>query len=160
MYVRDDSPNADIQYRVRFYFDPNSTSMASGDYLYILQGYATSSNAIVLRVEIKNNGGVYQVRAKILNNSGSWQSTSYVTITDAPHSLEVYWRAASAAGVNDGQLTFWVDGTQQGNLTGIVNDTYRMESVRFGAPYISATALSGSFYFDAFESHRQTYIGP
>jgi len=160
MYVRDDSPNADIQYRARFYFDPNSTSMASGDYLYILQGYATSSNAIVLRVEIKNNGGVYQVRAKILNNSGSWQSTSYVTITDAPHSLEVYWRAASAAGVNDGQLTFWVDGSQQGNLTGIVNDTNRMESVRLGAPYISATTLSGSFYFDAFESRRQTYIGP
>ena len=30
MYLRDDSPNAETRYRARFYFDPNSISMATG----------------------------------------------------------------------------------------------------------------------------------
>ncbi|HJS18176.1 MAG TPA: right-handed parallel beta-helix repeat-containing protein, partial [Anaerolineales bacterium] len=32
LYVNDASPNAEPRYRVRFYFDPNSVTLASGDY--------------------------------------------------------------------------------------------------------------------------------
>jgi hypothetical protein len=160
MYVEDASPVAEPRYRVRFYFDPNSISMVSGDNIYILQGYATGSNTIILRVEFKYSAGVYQVRLRALDNSGVWISTLPITITDAPHALELDWLAASAAGANDGQATFWVDGVQQGSLTGIANDSYRMESVRLGAPYLGSATMSGLIYFDAFESRRQTYIGP
>jgi uncharacterized protein YjiK len=160
MYVQDDSPNAEPRYRARFYFDPNSLVMASGDYQYILQGYANAANTNVLRVEFKNTLGVYQLRARILNDSGVWQNTPYISIADAPHAIEVDWAAASAVNANDGYLTFWVDGVQQGSLVGIDDDTYRMERARLGLTYISTAGTSGTYYFDAFESRRQSYIGP
>lgn len=160
MYVQDDSPNAEPRYRARFYFDPNSLVMASGDYQYILQGYANAANTNVLRVEFKNTSGVYQLRARILNDSGVWQNTAYISITDAPHAIEVDWAAASAVNANDGYLTFWVDGVQQGSLVGIDDDTYRMERARLGLTYVSATGTSGTYFFDAFEARRETFIGP
>jgi hypothetical protein len=160
MYVQDDSPNAELRYHARFYFDPNSLVTANGDYQYIFQGYANSANTNVLRVEFKNILGVYQMRARIQNDSAAWQSTPYIPITDEPHAFEVEWAAASVAGANDGYLTFWIDGIQQGSLVGIDNDSYRMERVRLGLVYISATGTSGTYFFDGFESRRQTYIGP
>ena len=42
----------------------------------------------------------------------------------------------------------------------INNSLYKMESIRLGAPFMSASATSGSFYMDEFESRKQTYIGP
>ena len=160
MYITDDTPNAEPRYRARFYFDPNSLVMANGDYQYILVGFANSTNTTVLRVAFKNTSGVYQLQARILNDSAVWQSTPYVSISDAPHVIEVDWVAASAVGANDGYLTFWIDGVEQGSLVGIDDDSYRMERVRLGLVYISATGTSGTYFFDAFESRRQTYIGP
>ena len=160
MYVQDDSPNAESHYHARFYFDPNSLVTANGDYQYIFQGYANSTNTNVLRLEFKNTSGAYQMRARILNDSAVWQSTPYVTIPDSPHTFEVDWAAASVAGADDGYLTFWIDGVQQGSLVGIDDDTYRMERVRLGLTFIAATGTSGTYFFDAFESRRQTYIGP
>ena len=160
MYVRDDSPVAESRYRARFYFDPNSVSMANSDYIYILQGYAATTNAIMLRLEFKYSNGTYQMRLKVLDNSGTWLNTAYVTIGDTPHVLEFDWLAASAPGANNGQAVFWVDGVQQGSLAGVANDSYRLESIRFGVPYLSSATMSGTIYFDAFESRRQNYIGP
>jgi len=160
MYVNDASPNAEPHYRARFYFDPNSVSMTSGDYMYILQGYTGTGTASILRIELKNSSGVYQVRARAMDNSSTRKNTAYFTLSDAPHTLEVEWGAASGPGVADGYLNFWVDGVQQGSVTGIANDTHRMESVRLGVPYTAALTATGAMYFDAFESRRQTYIGP
>jgi len=160
LYLEDNSPVAETRYRTRFYFDPNSITMASGDYLYILQAYANTTNTIVLRIQFKNNNGAYQLRAKSLDDSGTDQSTSYVTVSDAPHWIEVEWLAAAGAGANNGSLNFWIDGVPQGSLTGIDNDTYRMERVRIGAVYFNTTATNGILFFDGFVSRRQTYIGP
>ena len=38
MLVRDDSPNVEPHYRARFYFNPNSIAMASGDNITLFQG--------------------------------------------------------------------------------------------------------------------------
>jgi Calcineurin-like phosphoesterase/Purple acid Phosphatase, N-terminal domain len=152
MYVRDDSPNAEPRYRARFYFDPNSIAMANGDYQYILTGFDTSGTAI-LRIQFNYNNG-YQIRARAYDSAlANWTNTPYVTLSDAPHYFEVDWG-------NDGHLTFWVDEVQQSSLNGIVNSSYRLDTVRLGAVYISTTATSGTEYFDAFESRKQSYIGP
>ncbi len=65
-----------------------------------------------------------------------------------------------AAGANNGRLTFWLDGTQQASVTGINNDTRRIDTVRVGVVTGLDAGTSGTEYFDAFESRRQTYIGP
>jgi hypothetical protein len=51
------------------------------------------------------------------------------------------------------------DETGLANLTGINSSIYKIEAIRLGAPTMSITGTSGSYYIDVFESRRLTYIG-
>jgi hypothetical protein len=157
MYVVDDTPSAETHYRARFYFDPNSIVMADGSAQYIFAGFDTT---VAFHVDFRFSAGNYQIRLRQYNNSGGVQSTNWVTISDAPHSIELEWWASTAAGANNGGITLWVDGVQSGGLTGIANDTRRIESVRLGAVSGVDAGTLGTYYIDAFESRRQGYIGP
>jgi hypothetical protein len=159
IYVTDDRPAAEPHYRVRFYFDPNSIGMAGGDTHFIFKGFMGTSTE-VLQVEFRRFSGTYQLRARLLNDGSSWVSTNWFTISDAPHFIELDWRAATTAGANNGGLTLWIDGTQQANLTGVDNDTHRIDRARLGAVIGIDSGTRGTYYFDAFESRRLTYIGP
>ncbi|HEY3477129.1 MAG TPA: hypothetical protein VGK56_21115, partial [Anaerolineales bacterium] len=147
MYVRDDSPSAEAHYQVRFSFDPNSITIPTGEYIALLQGYSPSqTNILVLRLHRTSAG--YQLRARAYDSGlANWVNTPLVTISDAPHVIELDWG-------NDGHLAFWVDEVQQANLTGLNTSSYTMETVRVGAVYISAAGMSGVFYIDDFESRR------
>jgi parallel beta-helix repeat protein len=159
MSVTSDQPNAEPRYRLRFYFDPNTITMASGDSHIILRGYGASST-IVLRVEFGFGSNGYQIRTGLLNDGSTWTETGWIPLSDAPHAIELDWRAATGAGVNDGGLTFWIDGAQQADLTGVDNDTRRIERVLLGALASLDSGTSGTYFFDAFDSRRQSYIGP
>jgi hypothetical protein len=159
IYVTNDTPNAEPRYRARFYLDPNSIVMANGNAHYIFYGY-TGASTIVLRVELRFFGGNYQIRAALRNDGAGWITGSWLTISDAPHSVELDWRAATAAGANNGGLTLWIDGAQQANLTGVDNDTRRIDRVQLGAVAGIDAGTRGAYYFDAFESRRSSYIGP
>jgi len=157
MTVTDQSPNAEPHYRARFYFDPNSISMADGLDFYILTGYDTSS---AFQVQLGYSAGNYRIRLRQTNDSAGTTSTAWVNITDAPHFIEIEWHAASAVGANNGSATLWIDGVQTGSLSGLDNDTRRIEYVRLGAVSGLNAGTLGTYYLDAFESRRQTYIGP
>jgi Zn-dependent metalloprotease len=153
LYVTDNTPNAEARYRARFYFTPNSITMATGNYTYLLAG-RDPSNTAILQIQFNFSSTGYQLRARAYDSVlANWVNTPYITISNAVHSVEVDWGS-------DGHLSFWIDGVQQGSLTGINNSSYRMDSVRLGATYITATTISGSYYIDGFESRRETYIGP
>ena len=49
------------------------------------------------------------------------------------HFIELDWRAATGVGANNGGLTLWIDGVQQADLTGVDNDTWRVDRARLGA---------------------------
>jgi hypothetical protein len=158
IYLVDDGPNAESRYRVAFRFDPNSITMGKNDTHVIFQGRA-ANGAAVLRVEFGRAGGSgYQVRAVAISDGRPESSTSWTRITDAPHSLELDWRASSGPGANSGGLTFWTDASQRANLTGIDNDTRRIDQVRLGAVEGIDSGTRGTYFFDAFESHRYTGI--
>jgi hypothetical protein len=157
IYVTDDRPVAEPHYRARFYFDPNSISMADGLDFYLFNGYDATS---VLQVQFGFSVGNYRIRLRQQNDSAGTTSTAWVTITDAPHAIEMEWQAASAAGANNGFATLWIDGVQSGILSGLDNDTRRIEYVRLGAVSGLNADTLGTYYLDAFESRRQTYIGP
>jgi hypothetical protein len=153
MFVRDDSPNAEPRYRARFYFNPNSMTMASGDNITLLQALDPSGQ-IVMAVMFNRSSTSYQLRARAYDSAlANYVNIPYVNITNAVHYVEVDWG-------NDGHLTFWIDGVQQGSLTGVNNSIYSVDRIRLGAPFLSLSATSGSFYIDNFESRKQTYIGP
>jgi hypothetical protein len=159
IYVTDDTPNAEPRYRARFYFYPNSIVMTSGEAHYIFKGFIGTS-AEVVRVEFRQSSGAFQIRAALVDDGTVWTLTGWSTITDAPHFIELDWRAATAVGANNGGLTFWIDGVQQADLTGVDNDTRRVDRARLGALTGIDVGTSGTYYFDAFESRRQTFIGP
>jgi len=132
IYILDWGPYEETRYRARFYFDPNSITMAHGDAHYLF--YAANRDGVVVgRVEFRFSAGDYQVRAEAVNDATAWSSSPWVTITDGPHALEIDWQAASAVGANNGRLAFWVDNIQQANITTIDNDTRRMDCAYLGA---------------------------
>lgn len=164
MYVTDQRPEAEARYRFRFYFDPNAIAMTSGDAHFIFYGYQ-GTNTVVSRIEFRRLNSSYQLRAAALNDppttgAATWRTTSFFTISDAPHFLEVDWQAATAPGANNGSLTFWIDGVQRPSLTGLDNDTRRIDIARLGPIGGIDTGTRGAYYFDAFESRRRSYIGP
>ena len=155
IYLVDERPASEARYRARFYFDPNSISMASSDNHFIFYGYSGTSK-IVTRIQFRfTSKAGYQVRAQVINNSSSWTNSAWLSINDAPHALEIDWQAAASGG-----LTFWIDGVQRAALTGIPTSNYRIERVRLGAVNGIDSGTRGTYYFDAFESRRQSYIGP
>jgi hypothetical protein len=111
-------------------------------------------------VEFRRSSNTYQLRAGLLTDGSSWTNSGWFTITDATHAIEFDWRAASAAGANNGGLTLWIDGAQKADLVAVDNDTWRIDRVRLGAVNGVDTGTRGTYYFDAFESRRQNYIGP
>lgn len=160
IYVTDDSPNAETRYRVRFYFDPNSITMSGNNDYYIFYGYAGSSTQ-VLQLQLRSSGTSYQLQAALRNDSSSWTNSGWFNISDAPHYIELDWRASTASGANNGSLTFWIDGgAPRASLTGVDNDTRRIDRIRLGAASGIDNGTRGTTYFDAFESREQSYIGP
>jgi hypothetical protein len=151
--VGDDTPDAERRYRARFYFDPNSIEMREKKHA-LFQGY---NEAAVPVVEVEFNGW-YELRAALADDLGRWSTTDWFPITDSPHVIEIDWQSATSADINNGSLTFWIDNLEVASLTGINNDTQQIDFVRLGALDV-AHGIRGSYYLDAFESHRQTYIG-
>jgi hypothetical protein len=102
-------------------------------------GYRGTSTAAV-RVQFRRSSGAYQLRTSLRDDGSSWKTTSWFTISDAPHSIEIYWRAATGSGANNGGLTLWIDGIQRANLTGVDNDTRRIDRVAWSGGGIDPSA--------------------
>jgi hypothetical protein len=100
------------------------------------------------------------VRAALRNDANTWTNTAWFTLGDGPHVIEFDWRAATAAGANNGGLTFWLDAVQRADLTGVDNDTRRVDRARLGPVAGLDTGTRGAYFLDAFESRRTTYSGP
>jgi len=62
----------------------------------------------------------------------SANNAAYLLISDAPHVIEIEWKAATAAGANNGVMTLWLDGVQKSSVTNIDNDTRRINYVCLG----------------------------
>jgi hypothetical protein len=159
IHVTDDRPNAEPHYRARFYFDPNGVVMANATAHYLFYGYSGAST-VVLRLELRRFNNNYQLRTALLNDVTTWSNTAFFTISDTPHVIELDWQAATAVGANNGSLTFWIDNLQRAQITGIDNDTRRIDRVRLGAVAGIDAGTLGVTYVDAFVSQRQSYIGP
>lgn len=161
MFVRDDRPTAEQRYRARFYFDPNTVSMASSDVHTIFVGRTNSS--AVFNVQLNNNTGTssgYRIRVQIFNDVGGNTNGTYFTLADSSHAIEVDWQAATGVGANNGSITLWIDGVSKETISAVDNDTLRVEETRMGPLTGIDVGTSGTVYFDSFESRRSSYIGP
>ncbi len=157
LYVEDQTPASTPSYRARFYFDPNTITMVSGNSHYIFYGY--SGTTVVMRLEFRFYSGMYQLRAALVNDSTSWTTSNWFTITDEVHFIELSWAAATAPKTRNGYLTLWIDGIQRANLSRVDNDTRRIDNIQLGPVAGIDSGTRGTYFFDAFESRTQTFIG-
>jgi hypothetical protein len=163
MFVGDFSPYYEDRYRARFYLDTNGIS-AEGDYFDLFAAYDRQYGIPpYARVLFKQLNGNYYINAGILRDDKVMVLTPGLLLTDGMHAIEIDWRAASVPGANDGGLTLWVDGVEKRNLIGIDNDTHRISRVYLGAGVHAGSTVdptsTGTMYFDAFVSNRDSYIG-
>lgn len=155
IYVQDDTPNSEAVYNIKFYFDPNSITMAEGDVHAILVAFDARSTFVpAIGVDLRFFNGAYQLRARARLDAITWVRTAWMAISDGEHQIEVEWDGASLPGDNDGKLKFKIDGVVRANRTGLDNDTFRIDRVRLGAVMGIDTGTRGIYYFDQFESYR------
>jgi hypothetical protein len=155
IYVTDDTPASENSYKAKFLFDPHSISMNSGDFhtIFLAMDLRTSYVPTV-RVEFRRFGTTYQLRAGARRDDLSWLNTMWFPITDQSHEVEVEWDASQSAGMNNGQLMFFIDSVQKANRTGIDNDTFQVDRARLGAIAGIDTTTRGTTFFDFFESFK------
>ena len=162
-YVEDDSPGAERRYRVRFYVNANALTMANADEFEMLTGY-TDASVPQLRVLLRRSGTLNQLRLAARRDDGTFVETaggSEVTLPREWHSIEIDWKASTAAAANDGFFSVWLDGAVRtaAGLTGIDNDQGQVGAVRWGAVDAVDAGTAGSFLLDEFDSRRDSYIG-
>ena len=133
--------------RIRFYFDPNSLTMAADNNLalYIQRG---GGNNLAL-VSLVYLGSQYRIYVTIYNDAGGTSQTEASAITDAPHYIEAYLIRATNSTSSDGSLQLWIDGADIATLSGVDNyDRFTsFNSYRWGA-ISKAAGTSGTFYLD------------
>ena len=160
IYVTDETPDVETHYRARFYFDPNSINMAKNDQNVIFDG-AAASGSKAFELELRSTGSKYQFRLDVYKDGGTITTGDWVTnVRDEPHVVEVEWKAATSAGATDGSMTLWLDGVQTSSVSGVTNSTRRVDRIHLGAVSGIDLGTQGTYYFDAFASRRNTYIGP
>jgi hypothetical protein len=104
--------------------------------------------------------GNYEVRSGLLGDDGRWANTGWWYIDDGPQTVELDWWSATSPGASDGGLTMWINEVQTETRQGVSNSSLRVDFARLGAVAGIDAGTFGSMYFDAFESRRETYIGP
>ncbi len=92
----------------------------------------------------------------------SSQTLGPYDISDAEHYVEVLVTYASGPSANDGVMTLWVDGSQQGTDTTLdLYNTTKPNEARLGAVVGIDSGTSGTFYLDEFVLRDDdTEIGP
>ncbi|MCX7853723.1 MAG: hypothetical protein N2383_13225, partial [Caldilineales bacterium] len=152
LYVRDTRPAAETRYRARFHFHPNGIAMAVGDSHTLFAGRQGSTE--VFRLLFRRASTGYQVRGQIRDDATTYLATNWYTIANAAQVIELRWQASTGVGANNGSLQLWVNGVLRQTLSGVDNDTRRVDDVRLGPQAGIDTGTRGVMYFDGFESWR------
>jgi predicted outer membrane repeat protein len=160
-WVQDDTPSAEKRYRVRFYVRANALVQGPNEELDVFTG-SSGGGVAQLRLMVRTAGGVRQLRFGVRRDDGTFVETpggGEITLVPGWRAVEVDWRAATAAGANNGTLGVWVEGAPRTGLSGLDNDQAEISSVRWGAVAGVDAGTGGALQLDELESRRETYIG-
>ncbi|MFZ2095373.1 MAG: SBBP repeat-containing protein, partial [Anaerolineales bacterium] len=158
--VTDDTPDNESHYFARFYFDPNSIRMSSGDAHQIFQGYTELAGfGLIIKIQLRKSGSLYYIDAYIRTDNGSWALPLATSLSDTYHAIEIEWKASSSPSTSNGYLKLWVDGTPKGTRSSIDNDTHRLGQSKMGTLSTPNSGTRGWYCFDAFASRREANLG-
>ncbi len=130
IFVESWYPDSEGFYNAEFSFDPNSIAMANGDNLVLFRGFSMTSDVFLIFLGYSSNQ--YTLDLYVLDDLGKLSSGGAFPIQNSPHTLELNWTAASNAGANNGSVSFTVDSSPRFTLSGLDNDTQRIDRVSLG----------------------------
>jgi ELWxxDGT repeat protein len=162
LFVLDDTPRAEGEYRARFLLDPSAYDPGEASGAHRTRVFIAFSDVPVRRqltLVLIRNSGVYRILLRTRRDDGTRADLPAVTIAAAPHAVEVDWTRSTAPGANDGTARLWIDGILAGTLSGLDNDGAAVDFVRLGAMNVKSGA-NGTLRYDRFQSRRRWYIGP
>jgi hypothetical protein len=151
-FLIDSTPVSEPSYHARFYLDPNATTTGSGTWTLLVARNGGGTQLVSLQFTAAS-GGTPQLRLS-MRSSGAIVTTSWATVSDAPHPIEVAWSATA------GTASLAVDGVVLASRSGLGNATQRIEEVRLGPSGGLTGGSAGVLYFDDFISTRTAAIGP
>ena len=163
-FLVDDSPAGISRYNARFELDVRSSAMADGAAFPILElaqedGVPVGSSHVLVFLGFGAGGYRLQAVHKGVGVGAGVSITPWFPISDGRHVVELKWQAATLEDGDNGALALRLDGQPAGELTGLANGGYVVESVRFGTPTAGAPAqvggagnTRGTLYLDGFES--------
>jgi len=133
--------------RHRFYFDPNTLTMADNDRFQLLN-LRNGSGSAVGRIEFGYtiaNG--YNIRAGLYTDAGAWVDGTAQDVSDAPHCIEYLLARASTSTAADGRCHLRIDGILVDSITD--EDNYnrfdQINKARLGAPFDIDAGTSAHF---------------
>jgi hypothetical protein len=154
----DNSPKKETSLSVQFNFDIHSLSMGVNDPLHILK--LKKLKEVPAYVVIKQDGNQYRIKLITKLDDLTKVKSSWITLSDEPHTLEVSWQAASGPGANDGFAELYIDGALQEALTGLDNDTLNITHYGIGfTNLLTGLSISGIVYIDDVLTSSNGYIG-
>jgi hypothetical protein len=160
LYVEDLAPEQEDRYRARFYFDPGDFDPGTSERHFrarLFLGFGERGGRVFALV-LRRQDGEYALMARARLDGGRQADSSFQPITRGTHVVEIGWRRATTAHA-DGSLSLWIDGHAAAQLTGLDNGGTALGFARLGAMGLKPGA-NGVVSFDAFESRRDSYIGP
>ena len=138
----------------RFYINFNNLTMGDEDVFNIYEGRDDANNTrIQLSINYEATGTHYYLYVKILDDTSTTifapgsQESGWLcdSIIDGNwHCIEVHFKAGTGA---DGEIEFWVDGTERGSKTDCDIDDIGIGRTRIGARSVEA-GTSGTIYID------------
>ena len=157
-YVADVTPNNEPSYHARFYFNPHGVLTGNGNIVTLFSGL-NASNVTIFQIQYRINGtsasSPRQVRLLVQRSGGSTASSWFTITNNAAHPIEIAWNSATSA-----PASLYTDGILRQTLLGLNTNSYRLDTVRLGPSAGLVNTASGTMYFDAFASTRNTVIGP
>jgi subtilisin family serine protease len=151
-YVQDNLPSAVTSYHARFYVNPNNAAVTTTA-MPIFIGL-TSAGGTVLTVRLRRqSNGTYQVSA-IASRSGGTTATSWYAISgNSFNAIEIAWQSGGSA-----SFSLYTAGTLRQTLTGLNTSGLTVGTARLG-PQGGLGGVSGTLYFDSFDSTKASFIG-
>ena len=156
MYVTDSTPAALPGYHARFRYSPNGASIGGTNGHDMFSGLDANGRTLVV-AQVRAATGGYEIRVGA-NSSGTVKYSAWTAVTNAAHTIEVSWQAATTSAGKNGLASIWIDGTLKQSVAALTNGTQRLEDARLGPHNLSRT-VTGTEYFDAFASTKGSYIG-
>ncbi|MEM1205870.1 MAG: hypothetical protein AAGN66_21750 [Acidobacteriota bacterium] len=147
MYVGMDAPAKAVELSLRGSFDTSQLTMGAGDHLALFTAYSGPPAVSLAKILLRPDGQDFKLRVSARDDAGVMGGSLWHTVTRGEHLLELRWRAATEAGVEDGYARLYVDGVFVADVPQLANAAHGWTQLRLGAQGVDPDT-SGTLTFD------------